>query len=72
MNLRIWLLKNKILIKDFAEILGYTYPYLCKVIAQKRRPSFQLARSIEKETAGEIRAFDLMSEIYENDSSLKK
>lgn len=66
MDLRVWLCQNRISSKDFADIIGYDRSYISCVSNFRRRPSFALAKKIERETGGEVRAVDLMDKRYDN------
>lgn len=66
MDLKLWLCKNGIKSKDFADIIGYDRVYISLVSNFRRRPSFALAKLIEKETAGEVGAMEILERKYDN------
>ena len=68
MELKIWILKNGLKMKEFAKKNGISQGYLSLILNQKARPRFQFAQRIEKATNGQITAMYLMSLKYENDT----
>ncbi len=66
MDLKLWLCKNKIKSKDFAHIIGYNRIYISLVCNHRRRPSYEFAKLIEKETGGEVSAMDILEHEYDN------
>jgi len=62
MRLDIWLRTHRITIKDFAVSIEVSREHVHAIISGKRRPSKKLARQIEKATAGEVTAAELLGE----------
>lgn len=60
MDLRIYLFKNKITIKDFAELLGCSRTHLGEIIHGRRKIGSSLAQLIEIKTNGEVKAEELL------------
>lgn len=56
-----YLLKKNITIKAFAERLDYHYTYITDVCSGRRPIGKRLAKAIERETQGEIKAEDLIA-----------
>ncbi len=69
MELKIWLYKNNIFAKDFAQVIGYDRCYLSQVMTGKFRPSYVLAKMIERETGGEVTFNELMERKYKSDEN---
>ncbi len=60
MELKVWLVRNKLKIKDFADELGITRTHLGEIMSGRRNASLSLARFIELKTKGEVKAEDLL------------
>lgn len=60
MELKIYLVRNKMSITDFSKKLRYSRDHLSRVINGTKRPSKKLAEDIEKATNGEVKAEDLL------------
>ena len=69
MNLRDYLIRKKISISDFGRILNYSRAHLSKIVNGKQRPSKKLAKSIEKATHGEVKAWSLLKNLEVEDQS---
>ncbi len=69
MELRLWLCKNRITIKDFSDKLGYTREYIGNICSEKHIPSVYLAKRISKFTNGEVSVMDLLK-IRDDENSL--
>lgn len=66
MDLREYLFRKRITVKEFSETLDYTRTHLSQIINGNRSPSKRLARSIEKATNGEVTAEELLKGKKEN------
>lgn len=55
MDLRTWLFKNRISLRQFAKKIDYNFSYLSLVMNYKRVPSEKLAMKIEEETQGTVK-----------------
>ena len=66
MDLRMWLDKNKIMLRDFAKLLDYDRCYMSSVMNFRLRPSFKMAKLIEKHTKGQVSAYEIMEKQYDN------
>jgi len=62
MELKLYLVKNRITIADFSEKIGYSRNMISGVANGIYRPSKRLAKTIEQATNGEVKAEDLMKE----------
>lgn len=60
MDLREYLFHNRLTQKEMSKRLGISKKYMCDIVHGKHRPSMRLARDIEVETKGEIKAIDLV------------
>lgn len=67
MDLREYLFRKRITVKEFSETLDYTRTHLSQIINGNRNPSKRLARSIEKATNGEVTAEELLKGKKENE-----
>lgn len=67
MDLREYLFRKRITVKEFSETLDYTRTHLSQIINGNRSPSKRLARSIEKATNGEVTAEELLKGKKENE-----
>lgn len=67
MKLKIYLVKNKISIKDFSKQLRYSRDHISRVINGLSRPSRKLSEDIEKFTKGEITVAYLLGGQDESD-----
>lgn len=65
MQLKIYLLINRMSITEFSEILNYSRNQVSGVINGKIKPGRKLAKLIEKATEGAVKAKDLLSLEYE-------
>ncbi len=61
MDLREYLFKKRISIKDFADTLGYSRTHLSLIVNDRASPSKRLALAIEKITKGEVTANELLA-----------
>jgi transcriptional regulator with XRE-family HTH domain len=59
-NFNVYLAKNNLLLKEFAQKLGMAPSYIGEVCRGRRSPSKRLAKLVHEETCGEI---DLLSNI---------
>ena len=60
MELKLWLVKNKKKITDFANEIGVTRTHLGEVMSGRRKIGNSLAKFIELKTNGEVKAEDLL------------
>jgi plasmid maintenance system antidote protein VapI len=60
MKLREYLFVHRMTVKEFSELVDYSRTHLSAIINEKLKPSPKLARRIEKETNGEVKAEDLL------------
>jgi transcriptional regulator with XRE-family HTH domain len=60
MELKIYLVKNRMTIKEFCEKIGYSRNQISGIINGKLRPSKRLAKVIQDATNGEVKAEDLL------------
>ena len=60
MNLRDYLSIHRLSVKEFSQSVDYSRTHLSAIVNGKLKPSPKLARRIEKETNGEVKAQDLM------------
>lgn len=60
MQLKIYLVKNKITITDFANSLGCSRTHLGEIMNGRRKIGSSLAQLIEIKTNGEVKAEELM------------
>lgn len=56
MDLKIYLVKNRLSVSEFAEMIDYSRPHLSAVIHGRQLPSPKLARIIERVTGGKVKA----------------
>lgn len=64
--LNVWLLRNGITKKAFAEKMGCSYRTICGICKGDRHPSRAMAKKIEIETFRAVKAVDLLSWHLEN------
>jgi DNA-binding transcriptional regulator YdaS (Cro superfamily) len=67
MELREYMITSGVRTKFFAENLGISTGFLNGVASHRYRPSWNLAKSIEKFTKGKVTAIQLMELTYKND-----
>jgi plasmid maintenance system antidote protein VapI len=60
MELKIWLVTNRIKIKDFANELGVTRTHLGEIMSGRRNIGTSLAKLIELKTNAQVKADDLL------------
>ena len=60
MKLREYLFVRRMSVKEFSEILDYSRTHLSAIVNETQKPSPKLARRIEKETKGEVKAEELL------------
>lgn len=60
MKLKIYLVMNKMTIKEFAEKVEYSRNQISNIINGTSKPSKRLAKVIEEATNGEVKAEDLL------------
>jgi DNA-binding transcriptional regulator YdaS (Cro superfamily) len=60
MELKVWLVRHKRKIKDFADELGITRTHLGEIMSGRRNISRSLAKFIELATNGDVKAEDLL------------
>ncbi len=60
MELKVWLVRNKRKIKDFAEELGITRTHLGEIMSGRRKAGLPLAKLVEMKTNGEVKAEELL------------
>ena len=66
MNLREYLFQHRMSVTDFSQLVDYSRTHLSAIVNGKLKPSPKLARRIEKETQGEVKAKDLLKGENEN------
>lgn len=71
MKLKLYLVKNGISVKDFAEKCGCTRTHLSAVINGKLRAGLPLAKLIEILTQGEVKAKDVLA-LYNKKDGITK
>lgn len=62
MKLKDYLYHHGISIQDFADKLEYSRTHLSQIVNGQSNPSKRLAKSIERETSGEVKVEDLIKE----------
>ncbi len=62
MELREYLFRQRLKISDFAKKLGYGRTYINEIVNGTKKPGKHLARQIERETEGQVKAEDLLKE----------
>ncbi len=60
MELKEYLIKNRIPVTEFAESIGYTRNYINLIVNKRVVPSSRLALVIEKATDGEVTTSELL------------
>lgn len=60
MNLKEYLFLNRITVNDFAEKINCNRSYFSRLLNGHVKPGKRLAKDIEKETNGEVKAEDLL------------
>lgn len=60
MDLREYLFRKRITVKDFAEKIDYSRTHMSEIVNMKRKPTKKLARAIEKATNGEVTVEELL------------
>lgn len=66
MDLREYLFRKKLSIKEFSELVDCSRTYISSIVHNKTTPSKRLAKSIEQATNGEVSAESLLEEKKEN------
>ena len=67
MKLRDWMIESGIRTKFFCDNLGVTTGCVNGIASQRLRPSWALAKAIEKFSKGKVTAIQLMELTYKND-----
>lgn len=62
MELKLYLVKNRLTVKEFAEKIEYSRNQISGIVNGKLRPSNRLAKLIEQATNGEVTAEELLKE----------
>ncbi len=62
MDLRTYLFHNRISVTDFSKILGCSRIHLSEIVNGRRIPSLMLAKAIERETKGKVKASELLKD----------
>ena len=62
MDLKEYLYQKRMTIKQFSEHMGYSRTHMSQIINGKLKPSRGLAKSIERESNGLIKATELLGE----------
>lgn len=62
MDLKIYLIKNRITIKEFSELIGYSRNQISGVANGTNNPSIRLAKVIQEATNGEVKVEDLIQD----------
>ena len=65
MELRDYLHKKRISVKDFAAMCGYSRVSISSITNERRSPSVKLVRIIENLTEGEVNRYDLLKNCEE-------
>lgn len=60
MELKLYLVKNRLTINEFSEMLNYSRTHLSAIINGRLSPSKKLAKMIEKATNGEVSIKELL------------
>ena len=60
MQLKLYLIKNRLTIKEFCEMIGYSRNQISGIANGKLKPSIRLARVIENATNGEVTVEELL------------
>lgn len=60
MKLREYLFVKKMTIQEFSENIDYSRVHISGIVNEKLKPSRKLAKRIEKETKGEVKAEELL------------
>jgi transcriptional regulator with XRE-family HTH domain len=60
MEIKLYLAKNRMTIKEFCELIGYSRNQISGIINGKLKPSIRLAKTIEQATNGEVKAEELL------------
>lgn len=60
MELKIYLVQNRLTIKEFCEKIGYSRNQISGIANGKLKPSLRLAKVIEEATDGQVTVKDLM------------
>jgi len=60
MKLREYLFVHRMTVKEFSSLVDYSRTHLSAIVNEKLKPSPKLARRIEKETNGKVKAEDLL------------
>lgn len=71
MDLRIYLFNKRLSVTKFSKILGCSRIHLSEIVNGRRVPSLVLAKSIERETNGEVTAKELLKKIDDAQLLLK-
>lgn len=61
MDLRTYLFKNLLSVKEFSEIVGTHRTYISQIIHGKKIPGIKLAKSIEKATNHQVKAIQFIN-----------
>lgn len=64
MELKLYLVRNKISITDFSKKIGCHRSYLSEIVNGTKIPGKRLAKDIELATNGEIKAEELLKKNY--------
>jgi DNA-binding transcriptional regulator YdaS (Cro superfamily) len=65
MDLREYLFRKRIQIKDFSNVVGYCRQHISDIVNSRRRPSKRLAEAIEQATNNEVTAEELLNKKLE-------
>jgi len=65
MELKVWLWENKVTTGHFAERLKCNRAHLAQICSYKRMPGIELARKIEAETRGQVKARYILAKAYD-------
>lgn len=60
MDLRTYLFNHRMKVVEFGRRINFSPIHLYKIIHGERKPSLKLAKIIEKETNGEVKAEELL------------
>lgn len=60
MDLREYLFRNRLTVKEFSQRLECSRPHLTEIIHGRRKPGKRLANDIEKLTGGQVKAAELL------------
>jgi len=60
MQLKVYLVQNRLTIKEFSEMIGYSRNQISGIANEKLKPSLRLAKLIEQATNGQVTVEELL------------